>query len=378
MKRFIGTLLIFSTLFIAACSASVEQNNNTSSKDNNIIFSYPTDNSSMEFDSSLTKPESSENSTTSIDTQSSEASSNEDLSKDVTSDPSSDAPDSNIADSSSPENNSSVSDGNNSSVADVSQVPDISSPDISIDPSTPGATWVNNLRDQQDRDYHGYDPQTLDDYFDDALFVGDSVSNGLKLYTSMYEKIFTDMVFHTGACYGFNNCLSPVSSKSLHPVYQGQQRTIWEMVALTGCKKVFIGFGLNDFGCVTTNNIKKCLDRIISNIRAVNPNVEIIFLSSGYFTKAGESYQPSKNDYRTCFRQRDYNQFVLEYCNSLGLDYIDVSNCFSDEYGYLQADMSMDNYCHPHIKHYHLWRDILYGYAADKINGNYSNPERMR
>jgi len=374
MKRFLSIILVFSTLLISACTAGDNNKENNSSVDdsNNIIFSYPVDSSATDF-SSVSGESSSKESSDSIDATSEEslvssADGSIDLSSADTSNTNSSVPDSSIPNSTAPD----------SSVPE-SSVPVISSPDITIDPSTPGATWINDLKGQQDTDYHGYTAEELDDYFDDALFVGDSVANGLKLYKSMYEKdIFEKMIFHTGACYGFNNCLSAVSSKSLHPVYQGAQRTIWDMVALTGAKKVFIGFGLNDFGCVTTKNIKNCLDKIISKIRAVNPDIQIILLSSGYFTKAGESYQPSKNDYRTCFRQRDYNQFVLEYCNSLGLDYIDVSNCFADDYGYLDKDKAMDNYCHPHIKHYHLWRDILYGYAADKINGNYTNPERMR
>ncbi len=371
MKRFLCILLVLTTVLISACTAGDNNNTASSSADdsgNSIIFSYPTD-SPAHSSSSEDSVNSSENSyADSAESSEESAPSSEESSEDTSSKPDSSVPDSSVADSSAP-----------GSSAPDSSVPDISSPDISIEPSNPNSGWINDLKGQQDTDYHGYTAEQLDDYFDDALFVGDSVANGLKLYKSMYEKdIFNEMVFHTGACYGFNNCLSAISSKSLHPVYQGAQRTIWDMVTLTGAKKVFIGFGLNDFGCVTTKNIKNCLDKIIAKIRAANPDIEIILLSSGYFTKAGESYQPSKNDFRTCFRQRDYNQFVLEYCNSLGLDYIDVSNCFADEYGYLDKSLAMDNYCHPHIKHYHMWRDILYGYAADKLNGNYTNPERMR
>lgn len=362
MKRFICILLVIFMLFIAACSSNEDQV--TSSKEesdgNNIIFSYPTESSA--------EPSSNESSEASFQSTTTDENSSIDTSEDSTTDVTSEAPSSSTPESSTV-----------SSQAPVISAPPISSPDISIDPSSPENVWINSLKGQQDTDYHGYTAEELDDYFDDALFVGDSVSHGLKLYTSMYEKgIFSGMTFHTGACYGFNNCLSAVTNKSLHPVYQGQQRTIWEMISLTNPNKVFIGFGLNDFGCVTTKNVKNCLDKIIANIRAVKPDIQIILLSSGYFTKAGEKYNPSMNDFRVCSRQRDYNQFVLEYCNSLGLDYIDVSNCFADEYGYLDKDLAMDNYCHPHIKHYHMWRDILYGYAADKINGDYTNPERMR
>lgn len=237
--------------------------------------------------------------------------------------------------------------------------------------------WTNTLIGQQSTDYCGFSAQELDAYFDGALITGDSVTNGLKLYAQSYEKIFSGVVFHTGASYGFNNALSPVTDNSQHPLYRGQRRTIWDMVALTDAKRIFIGFGLNDFGYSTKQRISSCLDTITTKIYAVAPDAEIIFLSSGYFTESGEVYRPQINDNRTNARQREYNQYVLDYCNQNGLDYIDVSNCFSDENGYLISDISLDDYCHPQIKKYTVWRDILYSYAAHKMLGIYENPTAM-
>lgn len=242
----------------------------------------------------------------------------------------------------------------------------------------PAPAWNNTLRTQQDRDYHGYTAEALDDYFDDALFVGDSVANGLKIYTKSYESVFTNMVFHTGASYGFHNAVRKITSTSVHPIYQGAQRTIWDMVSITGANKVIIGFGLNDFGYTSKKSVQNCMDTIISNLKAVKPDIQIIFLSSGYFTKEGEVYRPDKNDYRTNQRQREYNQFVLEYCNSVGVDYIDVSNCLADDNGYLPKEISLDNYCHPKITEYTVWRDILYSYAANKMLGTHKNPTKMQ
>ncbi len=338
MKKLFCILLIISTLFVAACT-SIDDIEKLSSAD-------------ISIDESIITESSEENSVV----------------------------------SSSPASNDGVSEESALSSDDLSSEDEssIGQPVSSVDPSEDNSStvdngWIYDLKGQQDTDYHGYTAEQLDDYFDDALFVGDSVSHGFKYYTTMYEKgIFSGMTFHTAASYGFHNSLWSVSSKSVHPVYQGQQRTIWEMVSLTNAKKVFIGFGLNDFGYATPGSLKNCIDTITANIKAVNPDIEIIFLSSGYFTKAGEKYNPAKNDYRTCERQREYNQFVLEYCNSLGYDYIDVSSCFADDYGYLDTAISSDNYCHANITHYHLWRDIFYGYAADKINGNYKNPARMK
>lgn len=245
--------------------------------------------------------------------------------------------------------------------------------------SAPTSTNFAHLLNQQDMDYHGYSTEVLDAYFDNALFTGDSVTNGLKLYIQNYEKtLFNGALFHTAASYGFNNAVSPVTAASVHPIFRGTKKTIWQVADEIDTDIVIMGFGLNDFGYCNTARIADCLDRIIDNIYAVNPDMQIVILSSGYFTRNGEVCRPEMNDYRTNERQRSHNQFVLEYCNSRGLDYIDVTHCFSDEYGYLPANITLDDYCHPQLKQYTKWRDILYSYAANKLMGTYTNPSSMK
>ena len=43
-----------------------------------------------------------------------------------------------------------------------------------------------------------------------------------------------------------HNALWPVSEKSVHPVFQGQQRPIWESISMMDVGNVFLCFGLND------------------------------------------------------------------------------------------------------------------------------------
>ncbi|MBR6594782.1 MAG: hypothetical protein IKK83_06325 [Clostridia bacterium] len=290
----------------------------------------------------------------------------------------SDGEDSSAEDSSAPESESSSPE--ESSVVSSSS-PEVSGSDESsagANNSVPSGEWINNLIDQQSRDYFGYSASELDAYFTDTIITGDSVTNGLKIYKNSYEKgILEGVYFHTGASYGYNNALKPVTASSQHPLYQGQKRNIAQVAALRGSKKIIMGFGLNDFGYATPNFIRNCLDKLCSSIYEVDASIDIIILSSGYFTEKGQVYRPEINDHRTNKRQREYNQVVLDYCNEKGLDYIDVTNCFSDSYGNLRSDITLDNYCHPQIEQYTVWRDILYSYAAQKMLGTYSNPPAM-
>ncbi len=410
MKKFICALVFLLSIFVVSCAAvesgvpgtdssdTAGDSTAANESDGNVLFSYPTGSSSAAEPSSesFTSEQPSADSASVAESAASEDSGSVgEMSVDSSTAPepvSSAAPEPESSAATEPVSSAepvpessaaTESTAPESSAAAESTTPstvpeDMSSPDISATVSPYGEVWVNDLRDQQDRDYHGFSAEELDHYFDDALLVGDSVCNGLKLYMSNYEKIFNGMTFSTGACYGFHNALSAVSDKSMHPLYQGVKRTIWDMVALTNPNKLFIGFGLNDFGCTTAESNKNCLEKIIANVRAVKPDIQIIILSAEYFTKDGESYHPELNDYRTNARHRDYNQYLLDYCNAMGLDYIDVSNCIADDYGYLPKDASLDNYCHMKIEYYSLWRDIFYSYAANKKLGTYKNPARMK
>lgn len=280
---------------------------------------------------------------------------------------------------STPDNNESTPAGETSTPAGETSTPAGETSQPSGETSRPsgntvagGDPYVDGIYTGQDLDTHGVDRNDLEDFIEDSLFVGDSVTDGFKLYVKSYGDMPSVNFFST-ASYGFVNACKDKATSSLHPKIGGEHMYIWEAVEYYEAKRVFINFGLNDFGYVTDTRLVECLDTICENIKDVSPETEIVFLSSGFFTKsARDDGKGVDND-----RVRSKNEVVLNYCDDNGYDFIDLSWVYADANGYLAAEYSYDNYCHLKYDKYNYWEDILMAYAADKILGQYVNIETM-
>jgi len=259
--------------------------------------------------------------------------------------------------------------------------PEVSTPapensEVSDETSTP----VDNKPEKEDSwiysgqgvDTHGVDRRRLDDFLEDSLFVGDSVTDGFKLYVNNYGNLPSVNFFST-ASYGYINACRDKETSSLHPKIGGETMYIWEAVEYYEAERVFINFGLNDFGYIQDSKLVECLQTICANIHSASSETEIVFMSCGFFTKnARNAGKGVDND-----RVRAKNEIVLNFCKENGYDFIDVSWAYADAEGYLDSQYSYDDYCHLGYSKYNFWEDILYGYAADKILGQYENIETM-
>ncbi len=263
-----------------------------------------------------------------------------------------------------------------STPAPETSIPSSENSDVSDETSTPVDSKPNKedswIYSGQGVDTHGVDRKKLDDFLEDSLFVGDSVTDGFKLYVNNYGDLPYVNFFST-ASYGYINACRDKETSSLHPKIGGETKYIWEAVEYYEAERVFINFGLNDFGYIQDSKLVECLQTICDNIHSSSPQTEIVFMSCGFFTKnARNAGKGVDND-----RVRAKNEIVLNFCKENGYDFIDVSWAYADAEGYLDSQYSYDDYCHLGYSKYNFWEDILYGYAADKILGQYENIETM-
>ncbi len=120
-------------------------------------------------------------------------------------------------------------------------------------------------------------------YFDDALFVGDSVSEKLRTYVVTQRRsdpgFMGSAQFFTGVSFGSRTAVRAVTQNSRFPEYNGKKMSIQDAVAASGCKKVFIMLGMNDaaFG------IDKAVENMVTVIGSIlekNPDVTIFIESA--------------------------------------------------------------------------------------------------
>ena len=132
--------------------------------------------------------------------------------------------------------------------------------------------------------------EEIDAYFDDSVFVGDSIMLGFRNYAMKRQDTFLSrMGFLAAGSYSANNALWDVDDKSVHPVYQGEQRQVWESISLMGSKKVFLMLGMNDLNITGVEGSCEKYEELVGKIKEENPDVEIIIMSMTYILKGKET-----------------------------------------------------------------------------------------
>ena len=187
-------------------------------------------------------------------------------------------------------------------------------------PSTPG-TPVNGM------------------FFNDAVFVGDSVSLKLNYYVSdqrSYGDWLGSAKFLTSGSLGSGQALLEVSGESLHPTYQGQKLRIEDTIANIGAKKVFIMLGMNDIAVYGIEGSLDNYEALVEDILAKSPDAVIYAQTCTPMAVGCErSVLNNKNIVK-------YNNALKERCAENGWRYMDIYSVVVDADGFLKADYCSD------------------------------------
>lgn len=168
-------------------------------------------------------------------------------------------------------------------------------------------------------------------YFDDAVFIGDSISKGLKLNGVLPPaNVIADQ----------NVGIDQIANDK--PIYldvSGTKRTLFQMLDALPIKpkKVYIMLGSNGLPHYTNdvhmNFYNIVLDRIIKKY----PDATIYVQSVTPITKeAEESYAKRKKDF-TNKKINEFNELVKAACKDKNIYYLSVRDALVDENGYLSS-----------------------------------------
>lgn len=166
-------------------------------------------------------------------------------------------------------------------------------------------------------------------FFNDAVFVGDSVTLGLRNYVTSrrnngYSCLGTAKFLCAGSM-GWGNTLRPIGSKdSIHPKYQGKEVTVADGVKLIGAKKVFILLGINDIAAYSNSKILSNVCTLVGQIKDKNPGVDIYIESITPILATKEKGKLSNS----CIDE--LNGEIKDLCKENKWTYVDVASCLKD------------------------------------------------
>lgn len=176
--------------------------------------------------------------------------------------------------------------------------------------------------------------------FEDAVFIGDSVTLKLKNFVTKQRQsvpeYFGGGQFLTSGSLGSGNALWEVSSKSVHPAYQGEKMLLEESIPLTGAKKIYMMLGINDIAVYglegAVENYKLLMNRILEAV----PDTQFYIQSATPIVEGAETGSLTNENLEK------YNLLLKEMCEERELRFVDVASVMKDENGYLIRDYCSD------------------------------------
>lgn len=194
-------------------------------------------------------------------------------------------------------------------------------------------------------------PLVQDTYFNDVVFLGDSRTDGLRLYSGIKNGTF---LCSTGAT------VESVFTKSVETA--AGTMPLLDALAMMDCGKVYIMLGINELGWNGTETFRAQSTELIQRIRADHPDAEIVIQS----ILPVSAQKDEEGRYVNNGRIDEYNQVWLELAEELDVAYLNVAEGVAGEDGLLPADLCYDG-VHLNKAGCRLWLDYLRTHAVGDI-----------
>ncbi len=192
-------------------------------------------------------------------------------------------------------------------------------------PTTLPQAWLDQIVPE-----HGERPLS---YFDDALFIGDSRTEGLML-----SRLIPSATYFTDIGISARHFFS----KKI-PFADGRELTMSQGLALRDFGKIYLCIGINDIGDPQDLFLSN-YQRMVEFIRQEEPQAILYVVSILPVSQSRDD----QGDWVNNDNVWRFNDLLLELCVDYRLPYLDAAAAVSDEYGKLPGDASVDGL---HLSH---------------------------
>lgn len=189
---------------------------------------------------------------------------------------------------------------------------------------------------------------TVDEsYFDDAMFIGDSRTVGLRDYTDMSER--ADFFCETSlTIYG-----------ALEEDFEGVG-TVKEALAQKDYGKIYLMVGINELGRGTTESFMEEYTKTVNTLRELEPEAKIFI--QGIMRVAGEKDEKDPIFNNSNINAR--NNAIATLADNKHIFYIDVNEAVCDGQGNLNSEYTFDK-IHLLGAYNVLWKEFLLTHGVE-------------
>ena len=213
-----------------------------------------------------------------------------------------------------------------------------------------------------------YAPDTdsgfYDAFFSDAVFVGDSITMGLRNYVlsarARGAALLGDARFLCAGSYGIYAAAGAFNPDGVNLSYQGADMPLEDCLLEMGAKDAYLMLGMNDqAGANLPDSIIK-YGAVIDKIIEKNPGINVCVQFCTPITQEREAAKLNNEN------MDRFNLAIAGMCGERNLDCVDVSAPLKDENNALRREYASDNYVHMSSSGCLAWIGALRAFARDK------------
>ncbi len=172
-------------------------------------------------------------------------------------------------------------------------------------------------------------------WFDDAVFVGDSVTLKLSYYAD--NGSLGDAIFLCEGSLGYTNALWDIDHEdNVHPSYKGVKYLVDDGIKEINPKKAFIMLGMNDIGLYGVDGGIESMITLTDRIHEKSPNTEIYIESVTPMLVESQLIDLNNENIRK------FDEKLQEVCKEKGYKYLDVASAVDDGNGNLVPEYCGD------------------------------------
>lgn len=190
-----------------------------------------------------------------------------------------------------------------------------------------------------------------DTYFDAALFLGDSRTEGLSLYSGLKTGHFYTTVGAT---------VESVFSKKNYKTESGEKVALLDAAAGQACDKIYVMLGINELGWSKTKTYHDQYAKLIDRLREDHPEAKIVLQS----IPPVSAKQEAKKTYVNNERIAAYNEVIMTLAEEKDCYFLDVAACLTGEGGVLPVKQTTDG-IHFNVTGCKTWLNYLRSHSLE-------------
>ena len=189
------------------------------------------------------------------------------------------------------------------------------------------------------------------EYFDDALLIGDSRAEGVALYSG-----WDNLTYYTEGGMTVYNMFQRQAAKE-----DGQKISIEEALQKHTFGKIYLEIGINEMGTGTLDSFMEAYESAVNHLRELQPDAILYLCGIMYVKQSKSESDPIFNNPNIQAR----NERIAQLADGENIFYLDINELVTDETGNLNPDYTWDE-VHLLGKYDSLWLDYFYSHGIVK------------